>query len=164
MATGHLDPAVKEADFLSLKVEDDDGDNFDDDYSSNSLAGLATISKRIGLVRDEVYQRCEEPKKGHGSQCSRPYSPPRRPDTEADLFAVGGMTRKHFASVVASCMAGDIGLFTRPQAFDTQFRKLAPKRSSVLTCVFNRKMFIGGLNWETTDGELVRTRVVNNMR
>lgn len=103
MATENLDPAVKEEDYLSLKVEDDDGD-FLDDYSNKSLAGLATISKHTGLVRDEAYQRCAEPKKAHGSQCSKPNSPPRRPDTEADLFAVGGMTRKHFVSAVASCM------------------------------------------------------------
>ncbi|KAK7698195.1 hypothetical protein SLS64_012765 [Diaporthe eres] len=57
MATGNLDSAVKEEDYLSLKVEDDDGDTFDDDYSNDSLARLATISKCIGLVRHEVYQR-----------------------------------------------------------------------------------------------------------
>lgn len=61
MATGNLVSAVKEEDYLSLKVEDDDGDTFDDDYSNDSLAGLATISNRIGLVRQEVYQRCGKP-------------------------------------------------------------------------------------------------------
>ncbi|KAG6358872.1 hypothetical protein INS49_012391 [Diaporthe citri] len=57
MATENLDSAVKEEDYLSFKVEDDDGDTFDDDYSNDSLARLATISNCIGLVRHEVYQR-----------------------------------------------------------------------------------------------------------
>lgn len=117
MATGNLDSAVKEEDYLSLKVEDDDGGNFDDDYSNDSLAGLATISNRIGLVRDDVYQRCGEPRNGRGSQCSKPYSHRRAVRIlRLDLFALGGMTRKHFAPVVAGCMAAKTGLFIRSQA------------------------------------------------
>lgn len=102
MATGSLDSAVKEEDFLSLKVEDDDGGAFDDDYSNHSLAGLATISNRIGLVRDEVYQRCGEPRKVHGRQCSKPYLHRRGVRTlRLTCLLWEGMTRKHFASAVA---------------------------------------------------------------
>ncbi|KAL1867723.1 hypothetical protein Daus18300_006279 [Diaporthe australafricana] len=57
MATEILDSAVKEEDYLSLKVEDGDDDTFDDDHSNKFLTGLAMISNRIGLVKDEVYQR-----------------------------------------------------------------------------------------------------------
>lgn len=73
MAMAILDPTVKGEDYLSLKVEDDDDDCFDDDYSTNSLTDLATISNHPGLVKDEVYQRCGQSRKGHGSQCSKPY-------------------------------------------------------------------------------------------
>lgn len=115
MATGNLDSAVKEEDYLSLKVEDDDVDTFDDDYSNDSLARLATISKCIGLVRHEMYQRCGKPGNGHGSQCSKPYSHRRGVGAlGADLFALGGMTRKHFASAVAGCIAVNTGLFHAP--------------------------------------------------
>lgn len=117
MATDNLDSAVKEEDYLSLKVEDDDGGNFDDDYSNDFLAGLTTISKRIGLVGDDVYQRCGEPRNGRGSQCSKPYSHRRGVRTlRLNLFSLGGMTINHFASVVAGCMAAKTGLFMRSQA------------------------------------------------
>lgn len=163
MATGNLDSAVKEEDYLSLKVEDDDDATFDDDYSTDSLAGLPTISNRIGLVRDEVYQRCGEPRKRHGSQCSKPCSHRRGVRTlRLDLFAPGGLAGKHFASMMAACIAAIAEFLTRSQAL-TQSHKLVPERSNVLTCVFYRKMFIGGLNWETTDGEPFRNVVVTNV-
>lgn len=118
MATGILDSAVKEEDYLPLKLEDDDGGTFDDDYSNDCLAGLATISNCIGLVRDDVYQRCGESRKGHGSPCSKPYSHRRGARTlRLNLFALGGITRKHFASRVVGCMAANTGVFMRPQAF-----------------------------------------------
>lgn len=78
----------------------------------------------------------------------------RRPDNEADLFAVGEKTRQHFAFMEAGRMAVSAGVSMHSQAPFTQFCKLVPKRTNILTCVFYRKMFIGGLNWETTDGEL----------
>lgn len=111
MTTDNLDSAVKREEHLSVKVEDDDGGTFDDDYSTNYLAGLATISNRISQVRDKVYQRCGKLKKGHGSQCSMPYTPPSRPDFEADLFAVGEMATIRFAPVVAECMGSQYCTF-----------------------------------------------------
>lgn len=89
METENLDSAVKAEDYLSLKVEEDDGSTFDDDYFNDFLTGLATISDRTSQVRDEVYQRCGKSRKGHGSQCSKPYTPLMRPDTDTGLFAVG---------------------------------------------------------------------------
>lgn len=73
MGTEILDSAVKEEDYLSLKVEDEDDNTFDDDHSNNFLTGLAMISNRIGLVKDEVYQRCGESRNGYGSPCSKPF-------------------------------------------------------------------------------------------
>lgn len=70
MATENLDSAVKGEDYLSLKVEDDDGGTFDNDYSNNCLADLATISDRISQVRDEVYQRCGKPKMVTGANAA----------------------------------------------------------------------------------------------
>lgn len=118
MATENLGSAVKEEDYLSLKVEDDDDATFDDDYSTDPLAGLPTISNRIGLVRDEVVQRCGEPRKRHGSQCSKPCSHRRGVRTlRPNLFAPGGSAGTHFASLMTGCMAAAIaGFFTRPQA------------------------------------------------
>lgn len=63
MATENLDSAVKGEEYLSIKVEDEDGGTFDDDYPTDFLAGMATISNRISQVRDEVYQRCGSPKR-----------------------------------------------------------------------------------------------------
>lgn len=96
MATGNLDSAVKGEEYLSLKLEDNDGGTFDDDYSNDFLAGLATISNPVSQVRDEVYQRCGKPRKGHGSQCSKPYTHRRsRPYAEDVLVCHGGMAKKH---------------------------------------------------------------------
>lgn len=89
METENLDPAVKAEDILSLKVEEDDGRAFDDDYSNDFLTGLATRSNRISQVKDEAFQRRGKSRKGHGSQCSKPYTPLSRPDTYTGLFAVG---------------------------------------------------------------------------
>lgn len=89
METENLDSAVKAEDILLFKVDEDDGRAFDDDYSNDFLTGLATRSNRISQVRDEVYQSCGKSREGHGSQCSKPYTPLSRPDTDTGLFAVG---------------------------------------------------------------------------